>query len=70
VGIPRGDYLVRVNNRKVLNGVMEARAWRDARARHRAARHRQDSTSRARGRARAADAGRKDDSGDFTDGAG
>jgi histidyl-tRNA synthetase len=26
VGIPRGDYIVRVNNRKVLNGVMEARA--------------------------------------------
>jgi histidyl-tRNA synthetase len=24
VGIPRGDYIVRVNNRKVLNGVMEA----------------------------------------------
>jgi len=24
VGIPRGDYLVKVNNRKVLNGVMEA----------------------------------------------
>ncbi len=24
VGIPRGDYVVRVNNRKVLNGVMEA----------------------------------------------
>jgi histidyl-tRNA synthetase len=24
VGIPRGDYLVRVNNRKVLNGVLEA----------------------------------------------
>jgi histidyl-tRNA synthetase len=23
VGIPRGDYVVRVNNRKVLNGVME-----------------------------------------------
>jgi len=23
VGIPRGDYLIRVNNRKVLNGVME-----------------------------------------------
>ena len=23
VGIPRGDYLVRVNNRKVLNGVLE-----------------------------------------------
>jgi histidyl-tRNA synthetase len=24
VGIPRGDYLVRVNNRKVMNGVLEA----------------------------------------------
>ena len=24
VGIPRGDYVIRVNNRKVLNGVMEA----------------------------------------------
>ncbi|WP_170440535.1 histidine--tRNA ligase [Ruegeria arenilitoris] len=24
VGIPRGDYMVRVNNRKVLNGVLEA----------------------------------------------
>ena len=23
VGIARGDYLIRVNNRKVLNGVME-----------------------------------------------
>lgn len=23
VGIPRGDYLIRINNRKVLNGVME-----------------------------------------------
>jgi histidyl-tRNA synthetase len=23
VGIPRGDYIVRVNNRKVLNGVLE-----------------------------------------------
>ncbi|MBT9386925.1 histidine--tRNA ligase [Pseudooceanicola sp. CBS1P-1] len=24
VGIPRGDYMVRINNRKVLNGVLEA----------------------------------------------
>ena len=24
VGIPRGDYIIRVNNRKVLNGVLEA----------------------------------------------
>jgi histidyl-tRNA synthetase len=23
VGIPRGDYIIRVNNRKVLNGVLE-----------------------------------------------
>jgi histidyl-tRNA synthetase len=26
VGIPRGDYLIRVNNRKVLNGVLECMA--------------------------------------------
>jgi histidyl-tRNA synthetase len=26
VGIPRGDYLIRVNNRKVLNGIIEANA--------------------------------------------
>ncbi|WP_372890407.1 ATP phosphoribosyltransferase regulatory subunit, partial [Rhodosalinus sp.] len=26
VGIPRGDYIVRVNNRKVLNGVLEVAA--------------------------------------------
>ena len=30
VGIPRGDYLVRVNNRKVLNGVLEAMGVSDA----------------------------------------
>jgi histidyl-tRNA synthetase len=24
LGVPRGDYVVRVNNRKVLDGVMEA----------------------------------------------
>ncbi len=29
VGIPRGDYLVRVNNRKVLNGVLEAMGVND-----------------------------------------
>ncbi|WP_411352312.1 histidine--tRNA ligase [Leisingera aquaemixtae] len=29
VGIPRGDYLVRVNNRKVLNGVLEAMGLSD-----------------------------------------
>jgi histidyl-tRNA synthetase len=30
VGIPRGDYIVRVNNRKVLNGVMEVAGIFDA----------------------------------------
>ncbi|MWB79826.1 histidine--tRNA ligase [Pseudooceanicola sp. 216_PA32_1] len=30
VGIPRGDYVVRVNNRKVLNGVLEAMGVTDA----------------------------------------
>ncbi|MFW8596047.1 histidine--tRNA ligase [Cribrihabitans neustonicus] len=30
VGIPRGDYLVRVNNRKVLNGVLEAMGLENA----------------------------------------
>ena len=29
VGIPRGDYIVRVNNRKVLNGVMEVAGLAD-----------------------------------------
>ncbi len=29
VGIPRGDYLVRVNNRKVLNGVLEVAGIED-----------------------------------------
>ncbi|MBM1220108.1 histidine--tRNA ligase [Ponticoccus sp. SC2-23] len=29
VGIPRGDYVVRVNNRKVLNGVLEAMGLSD-----------------------------------------
>ncbi|SFD48174.1 histidine--tRNA ligase [Roseivivax sediminis] len=29
VGIPRGDYLIRVNNRKVLNGVLEAMGLED-----------------------------------------
>ncbi|QQA42106.1 histidine--tRNA ligase [Pelagovum pacificum] len=29
VGIPRGDYLIRVNNRKVLNGVLEAMGLTD-----------------------------------------
>ena len=33
VGIPRGDYVVRVNNRKVLNGVLETMGLSDGAAR-------------------------------------
>ncbi|WGI21359.1 histidine--tRNA ligase [Amylibacter sp. IMCC11727] len=74
VGIPRGDYIVRVNNRKVLNGVMEVAGLAG------------DENEAARGIVlRAIDkldrlgvegvrallgAGRKDASGDFTEGAG
>ena len=74
VGIPRGDYVIRINNRKILNGVMEAAGLAG------------DDKAAARGIVlRAIDkldrlgpdgvrallgAGRKDDSGDFTDGAG
>ncbi|MEM9872402.1 MAG: histidine--tRNA ligase [Pseudomonadota bacterium] len=74
VGIPRGDYMIRINNRKVLNGVMEAAGLAG------------DDKAGARGIVlRAIDKldrlgpqgvrallgpGRKDDSGDFTDGAG
>ena len=78
VGIPRGDYIVRVNNRKVLNGVMEAAGLFDPAD--------PETGAEARGIVlRAIDkldrlgpdgvrallgAGRKDDSGDFTAGAG
>lgn len=33
VGIPRGDYVIRVNNRKVLNGVLEAMGLGDDQSR-------------------------------------
>jgi histidyl-tRNA synthetase len=74
VGIERGDYIVRINNRKVLNGVLEVAGLSG------------DDKEEARGIAlRAIDkldrlgedgvrallgAGRKDESGDFTQGAG
>ena len=74
VGIERGDYIVRVNNRKVLNGVLEVAGLSG------------DNKEAERGIVlRAIDkldrlgvdgvrallgAGRKDESGDFTDGAG
>ena len=53
VGIERGDYVVRVNNRKVLNGVMEVAGSgpggprNAARTRHRSACHRQTRPSGA-----------------------
>ncbi len=78
VGIPRGDYVVRVNNRKVLNGVMEVAGVLDP--------NNPDKFASERGIVlRAIDKldrlglegvrallgkGRKDDSGDYTDGAG
>src|SRR6056297_3003866 len=78
VGIARGDYTVRINNRKVLNGVMEVAGILDP----------ADPEAHAEARGivlRAVDkldrlgpqgvrallgAGRKDESGDFTSGAG
>ncbi|MEM6890908.1 MAG: histidine--tRNA ligase [Pseudomonadota bacterium] len=74
VGIPRGDYVIRVNNRKVLNGVLEVAGLSG-----------EDKASERGIVLRAIDkldrlgpdgvrallgAGRKDESGDFTDGAG
>ena len=74
VGIPRGDYIVRVNNRKVLNGVMEVAGLSGdekvsergivLRAIDKLDRLGPDGVRALLGK------GRKDDSGDFTDGAG
>ena len=78
VGIPRGDYVVRVNNRKVLNGVMEVAGVLDPtdpevkahergivlRAIDKLDRLGPDGVRALLGE------GRKDESGDFTDGAG
>ncbi|PTX54320.1 histidyl-tRNA synthetase [Litoreibacter ponti] len=74
VGIPRGDYIVRVNNRKVLNGVLEvaglAGADKDTergivlRAIDKLDRLGEEGVRALLG------AGREDESGDFTKGAG
>lgn len=78
VGIPRGDYVIKVNNRKVLNGVMEVAGVLDPtdpakfaeergivlRAIDKVDRLGDDGVRALLG------AGRKDDSGDFTKGAG
>ncbi|NOR30494.1 MAG: histidine--tRNA ligase [Sulfitobacter sp.] len=78
VGIERGDYIVRVNNRKVLNGVMEVAGVLDPSDTDKFATERGivlraiDKLDRLGldGVRALLGAGRKDDSGDFTDGAG
>ncbi len=78
VGIPRGDYVVKVNNRKVLNGVMEVAGVLDPSdvSRFEAERgivlraiDKIDRLGDAGVRALLGE-GRKDESGDFTKGAG
>ncbi len=78
VGIPRGDYVVKVNNRKVLNGVMETAGVLDPANPERFAEERGivlraiDKIDRLgdEGVRALLGAGRKDESGDFTKGAG
>ncbi len=74
VGIERGDYVVRVNNRKVLNGVMEVAglAGDDKHAERGIVLRAIDKIDRlgSDGVRALLGAGRKDDSGDFTKGAG
>ncbi len=78
VGIPRGDYVVKVNNRKVLNGVMEVAGVLDPSDPEKFA-HERGIVLRAidkidrlgdAGVRALLGAGRKDESGDFTKGAG
>jgi histidyl-tRNA synthetase len=78
VGIPRGDYICRVNNRKVLNGVMEVAGVLDPADPERFAQERGivlraiDKLDRlgTDGVRALLGEGRRDDSGDFTEGAG
>ncbi|WP_299836556.1 histidine--tRNA ligase [uncultured Jannaschia sp.] len=72
VGITRGDYVVRVNNRKVLNGVMEAAGIAEDDERTRGIVLRAiDKLDRlgVEGVRLLLGEGRKDESGDFTEGA-
>jgi histidyl-tRNA synthetase len=75
LGLPRGDYMVKVNNRKVLNGILEligvpggpegdARRLNVLRAMDKLDRLGVDGVGQLLGK------GRKDESGDFTQGAG
>ncbi len=72
-GIPRGDYVIRLNSRKVLNGVMEVAGLSGEAARERGIVLRSidklDRLGRKGVRALLGD-GRKDESGDFAEGAG
>ncbi|MEM9795171.1 MAG: histidine--tRNA ligase [Pseudomonadota bacterium] len=73
VGIERGDYVVRVNNRKVLNGVMEVAGIAEDDERTRGIVLRAiDKVDRlgVDGVRALLGEGRKDESGDFTEGAG
>jgi histidyl-tRNA synthetase len=74
VGIPRGDYVIKVNNRKVLDGVMEAigLGGDDKAGRRLTVLRAIDKLDRlgAEGVRQLLGEGRKDESGDFTKGAG
>ena len=74
VGIPRGDYVIRVNNRKVLNGVLEVAglAGDDKEAERGIVLRAIDKLDRLgpEGVRALLGEGRKDESGDFTEGAG
>ncbi len=73
VGIERGDYVIRVNNRKVLNGVLEVAGIAEGDERTRGIVLRAiDKLDRlgVEGVRALLGEGRKDESGDFTDGAG
>jgi histidyl-tRNA synthetase len=71
LGIPRGQYVIRVNNRKVLDGVMEAIGVTDA-GQKLAVLRAIDKLDKfgIEGVRQLLGAGRKDESGDFTKGAG
>ena len=74
LGIPRGSYVVKVNNRKVLDGVMEAigLAGEDNAGMRLTVLRAIDKIrpTRTEGVRALLGAGRKDESGDFTKGAG
>ena len=70
VGIARGDYLVRINNRKVLNGVLEATGVDDDRSADVLRTIDKFDKVGAEGVRQLLTTGRKDDSGAFIDGVG